>query len=207
MAKNANKLAVASLILMIKRLTICFLVLAGVLFCPQTHASIFPNDAKTASLQVSGAGTACGTILTASPHDRTIVYAQISTRTGGDQNTIIINGISEYQNQNNIFWYSFAPQTILANTIVSCTRVAGSNVIFRISYTDYNLTLVPNYEVTLASVSIPSEPLLSDTPSGSLDIIPVYATMTAGDLGIMLGLFALVMLTLLAMLWRKNKFS
>lgn len=48
---------------------------------------------------------------------------------------------------------------------------------------------------------------LSDIASDSLDILPVYAYMTAGDLGIMLGLFALVMLTLLAMLWRKNKFS
>jgi hypothetical protein len=45
--------------------------------------------------------------------------------------------------------------------------------------------------------------LLSDIASNSLDILPVYASMTAGDLLIILCLFILIMLQLLWIFWRK----
>jgi hypothetical protein len=195
------------------RQNIIFLVvLFGVLFSLQTHASVFPNDAKTVYLEVAGNVTS-QTILTKPSNSYSLLYLTTLTNTNEVNARIrlycgasTILDVSKAQVNTNI--ERFTTQLCDSDLKLTTGNMNGTDrTSVRIVYLAYDLTTVPTNMVVLASVSFPSEPLLNSMASNSPDILPVYATMTAGDLLIILGIFTLVVLMLLEMLWRKNKFS
>lgn len=182
-----------------------FATLCAVLIALPAFASIFPNDTKSVYLDLpASGGTTCGTLLASSTHDRTALYATIRTPTG-NLGTININGSTFLDNQTNQDIDTFAPTLIPAGESVTCTRANNKPFSFRLSYVDYDLTLVPNYQVSISSKSIgvllastSHDQILSQTAS-----VSVYNTMTAGDIITFIMLFAVVMLLSLMLFFGK----
>ena len=197
---------------MTKRLTICVSVLVAVLFCSNASASVFPNDAETAYYSFTS-NVVNYPIITVPSANYTILYVSFSSSSGDAGGTISLGcgsiAILDVKNLNlNANFERFETRRCSSNVLLSTTSLGASvKTSVRLVYVKYDLTKVPTNMIVLASASFPTEPLLSSIASNSLDILPVYASMTAGDLGIMIGLFAIVIILMLQMLWRKNKFS
>jgi hypothetical protein len=182
--------------------------LVGVLslFINDSRASIFPNDAKTVYKDYVGDGSGLA-LLTKPSSLYSILYLSTLQNTNQTNARIriycgatVILDVSKAQVNTNI--ERFNTQLCNSDLTVTLDNQTGTDrTSVRVIYVSYDLTLVPNYMVTLASVSIPSEPLLSNLASGS--IVPVYATMTAGDLIIALSLFALITLQILWIFFRQ----
>jgi hypothetical protein len=170
------------------------------------RASIFPNNTIGAFVEVSDSGgTACPNILTATDHERTILYGTIRT-TGANTGKMLADSFVYLNNQNNTIAESFAPYILPAQATLTCERANNKPFSFRIAYVDYNLaTAITPSEIvgTIQVASTSHDLLLSKTASGSSLPLTTYGTMTAGDILIALLLFGLIMLNLLTIFLRK----
>jgi hypothetical protein len=182
-----------------------FTILVIHILSNSASASIFPNDTKTAYIDVT-AGTS-GTLLPAiSEHDRTILYATIRAVPSID--CAILIGASQYLSSlGNTTMETFAPQIILANESVTYIKTQNKQCVLRVAYTDYDLSLVPNNVATIASVSFPSEFKVASTSHDmtltASSSIQVYGTMTAGDIAVIVSLFGVITLMFLMLFFHK----
>ena len=194
---------------MIKQSLILILILAGFLFATNTNANIFPNDAQTRYFSFLANQTNYNLL----PVSGTITILYISYSNSSTDPTATINIICGtdtllyVKNMNSNSDYDrFDTRKCTSNVLLTTTSMgAAVNTSIKIIYVPYDLTKVPTNMVVLASSSYPTEPLLSDIASTSLDILPVYASMTAGDILIIICLFILIMLQLMMFFFRKNK--
>lgn len=171
----------------------------------EAKANIFPNTTKSVFIEtLATGGTTCGTLLEAVNHDRTLVYGTIRTN-GANDGTILADGFVFLNNQGNLISETLAPYILPANISLTCTRANNKPFSFRVSYVDYNLSLIPDYQVSVASISVPvliqKEILLEDVASDS--IMTTYGTMTAGDMILAILLFIIIMLLLVKLFFSK----
>jgi hypothetical protein len=184
----------------------------GLFIALQSNASVFPNDAKTAYYSFTGNLTNY-ILIPYTNKSNTILYVAYNVSTGDATATLNMScGVTTLLAVKNFNYNAnldrFDSRVCTSDVLVSTVGLAVSAVSsVRVIYTNYDLTLVPSYQVVLASISIPLENTLDKISSKSLDILPVYSSMTAGDLAIILCLFVLIMLQFLMFFFRKNKIN
>lgn len=119
------------------------------------NASLFPNDTlQVYSHYPNSGGTTCNDLISAVNHPITILYASIRTSGGANAGTITIDGTTYLDNNSLTDVETLAPITI-NNQAVGCTRANNKQFSFRVAYVNYDLKLVPNYQVNLSSKSFP----------------------------------------------------
>jgi len=167
-------------------------------------ANLFPNDTQSVFVETpDSGGTYCPNILNAADHERTLLYATIRT-TGANAGKILAGSFVYLNNQNNTIAETFAPYILPAGVALTCERANNKPFSFRVSYVDYNLTkqITPAEIVgTIQIASTSHDQILDQVASGSP--LTTYATMTAGDILIAILLFALIMLNLLVLFFKK----
>jgi hypothetical protein len=167
------------------------------------RANIFPNDAKTISTRFTGNVT--NEILIPFSKRFSVLYVSFSNSSTDPSATISLDcggvNLLYVKNMNtNSNFERFETRQCDDNLMITTTSMGVAvNTSIKAIYVNYNLALVPNYLITLASVSVPSEPLLT----ASASLLTTYGTMTAGDILIALLLFGLAMLNLLTIFLRK----
>jgi hypothetical protein len=160
----------------IKILLICsfFLLSAGV-----ASAGMFPNNAKT--VMVDNHSTISSTILSATTTDRTILYAslynsvnndnhiRIGTTTGAFSNLNIIDSEGSGQSADEFM----AVKLPAGQPLVLLKAVAGNQTFVTVTYTDYDLSLIGEYNnqtsttstSTLQYPSIPTSTIATTSPN------------------------------------------
>jgi len=168
-------------------------------------ANLFPNDTKSVFVETpDSGGTYCPNILDAADHERTLLYATIST-TGANAGRILAGNFVYLNNQNNTIAETFAPYILPAGVALTCQRANNKPFSFNVSYVDYNLTkqITPAEIVGTIQIASTSHDQILDDQVASNSPLTTYATMTAGDILIAILLFALIMLNLLVLFFKK----
>ena len=111
---------------------------------------LFPIDSLVAQINTSGAGTTCGTLISSTSTEMTILSAQIISNNNAESQILVGSTIIEKSLEKNPATQSYFPY-VFRNQSVTCTRPTGANTLNRIVYVPYNVRLTPSS--TLVSVT------------------------------------------------------
>lgn len=103
------------------------------------YASHYPNDAIGLVLPVSGAGSVCPDILSATNTPRTLLYARLNSSTGGASSLSIGTSTLYLSNQSQNVAEKYVP-IVYTNEALICTRQNNQSVVFSVVYVNYDLT-------------------------------------------------------------------
>jgi hypothetical protein len=179
-------------LMMLLMVSLVIPLLAGV--TPSASASVysglFPSDAIQLNFTIAGASSV---VLLPSGTTRTILYVLANNYVGGDAYvTDDSNGLLLVDATSTIRQDSRMGHYVTSGQITGHNSAPSGNMTGEIVYVPYNTASVSYSAVHLASTS--HDLMLSDVSSKSF--LPVFASLTSGDLVIIVLLFALCVLYL-----------
>lgn len=189
---------------MMKYIKIVFLSVLGLFMASQVHAVTPTNSSNWADFR----GTITSNI--------TSQYASIifDTDDNGTCETSDLTGAVQVSVSPKDSWlvgnYSISNASISLGFSMPTPSYQTRGLCLRYNSAGYLIEPAPAFFYLVPATPTPTgTPLfpmyLSDISSSSIDILPVYSYMTAGDIAIVLCLFVLIMLQFLMFFFRKNK--